>query len=160
MWKIRLRWLLGALAALSVAMQLVPYGHSTNPPIRQEPAWDSPSTRDLAVRACYDCHSNQTVWPWYAWIAPISWLIRSDVDEGRGKLNFSEWDRPQREARRAGTQVQRGAMPPWYYTLMHAPANLSPGERQSLVRGFDTTLAPDRSRSTQAEKRTVKKTEG
>jgi hypothetical protein len=107
-------------------------------------------TRALTVRACYDCYSNQTVWPWCARIAPTSWLIRNDVDEGRGKLNFSEWDRSQRETYRAGRQVQQGNMPPWYYTLMHPPATLSPPERQALVRGLDATLAPNRLPSTPA----------
>ena len=136
MRKIGLGRLLGILMALGLAMQLVPYGHArTNPPVRKKPAWDSPTTHDLAVRACYDCHSNQKVWPWYAKVAPVSWLIQSDVDRGRQTLNFSEWDRPQRKASEAGRRTQRGSMPPWYYVMMHPKANLSPSEKQALVRG-------------------------
>jgi mono/diheme cytochrome c family protein len=145
MRKTRLWWWLGALVILGMAIQLVPYGHArTNPPVRREPAWDRPATRDLAVRACYDCHSNQTVWPWYARIAPVSWLIQGDVDDGRRKLNFSEWDRSQREAHEAVRRVQRGSMPPWYYVLMHSKANLSAVERQALIQGLGATLAQDR----------------
>jgi len=60
-----------------IAMQLVPYGHAhTNPPVTGEPKWDSPQTRELAKRACFDCHSNETDWPWYSNIAPVSWLIQ------------------------------------------------------------------------------------
>ena len=57
-------------------IQLVPFGRDhTNPPVVQEPNWDSPATRELAQRACFDCHSNETVWPWYSNIAPVSWLV-------------------------------------------------------------------------------------
>jgi len=73
-----------------IAIQLVPYGHAhTNPPVTGDPQWDSPQTRELAKRACFDCHSNETVWPWYSNIAPVSWLIQHDVDEGRSRMNFS-----------------------------------------------------------------------
>lgn len=75
-----------------VLMQLVSYGRNhTNPPVVSEPTWDSPETRALAVRACYDCHSNETVWPWYTNVAPVSWLIQREVAEGREELNFSTW---------------------------------------------------------------------
>ena len=137
---------LGAVAFLGVAIQLVPYGHAhTNPPIQKEPAWDSPMTRELTARACYDCHSNQTVWPWYALVAPMSWLIQNDVDRGRQRLNFSEWNLPQRGARPGSVdrRIQRKSMPPWYYILMHSQANLSDAENQRLVRGLDATVGQD-----------------
>jgi len=67
--------LLGVLVGLLVVIQFVPYGRAhTNPPVAQEPIWDSPQTRELARRACFDCHSNETMWPWYSNIAPISWI--------------------------------------------------------------------------------------
>lgn len=152
---------LGALAVLGIAVQLVPYGHTrTNPPVRQEPAWDTETTRDLAVRACYDCHSNQTVWPWYAKCAPVSWLIQNDVDDGRRKVNFSEWDRPQRKAREVARRIQRSSMPPWYYVLLHSKATLSATERQTLVRGIETTLAKDRPAARDAKEREGNEREG
>ena len=135
---------LGALALLAGVIQIVPYGRDhTNPAVRQEPAWDNPLTRAITVRACYDCHSNQTTWPWYAQIAPVSWLIQSDVDTGRRRLNFSEWDRPQRGTRPQSVdrRIQGGSMPPWYYILMHSQAKLADGEKQALVHGIDTTVA-------------------
>src|SRR5205085_3447155 len=74
-------------------MQLIPTGVSYgNPPVAAEPNWDSPQTRSLAQRACFDCHSNETVWPWYSKIAPVKWLVAKDVADGRRKLNFSDWD--------------------------------------------------------------------
>ncbi len=138
---------LGAVVILAIVIQLVPYGHAhTNPPLGREPNWDSQATREMAVRACYDCHSNQTVWPWYSQVAPVSWLIQNDVDRGRQRLNFSEWNRPQRGARSGSVdrRIQRGSMPPWYYILMHSQAKLSEAEKQALMRGLDATVAQDR----------------
>ena len=118
-------------------LQLVPYGRNhTNPAVSAEPQWDSPQTRALAVRACFDCHSNETVWPWYSNIAPVSWLVQRDVDEGRSKLNFSEWDRPQRGKREVAEAVSEGEMPLWFYVALHPTAKLSEAETQQLVDGL------------------------
>ena len=123
------------------AIQLVPYGRDhANPPVVQEPAWADAQTRALAVRACYDCHSNETAWPWYSHVAPLSWLAQRDVDEGRRKLNFSEWDRPQKEARESAKTVRKGEMPPWFYTLIQRDARLGAAEAQALIAGLDATL--------------------
>jgi hypothetical protein len=130
-----------ASVVLLLTIQMVPYGRNhQNPPPRQEPAWNTPQTRELAVRACYDCHSNQTSWPWYTNVAPISWLAQRDVEKGRRELNFSELDRPPREAREAAETVQKGSMPPSYYVAVHPEANLTAAERQALVRGLQATL--------------------
>jgi hypothetical protein len=124
-----------------IAMQLVPYGHAhTNPPVTGEPQWDSLQTRELAKRACFDCHSNETVWPWYSNIAPVSWLIQHDLDEGRSRMNFSQWNLPQRETRGAARQVERGEMPPPQYLPLHPSANLSPAEKQALIQGLSASL--------------------
>ena len=89
------------VVVLLVVIQAVPYGRNhTNPPLRAEPKWDSARTRQLAVDACFACHSNQTRWPWYSSVAPVSWLTQHDVEDGRRILNFSEWDRPNAWARR------------------------------------------------------------
>ena len=133
-WK---AWLLG-LAGFFVVIQLVPYGHAhTNPPVAQEPAWDSPGTRDLVHGACFDCHSNETRWPGYASIAPSSWLLQYDVDQGREHLNFSEWQRTQRHAKDAAEEVRSGDMPPMYYGWMHPPARLTDADRERLALAFE-----------------------
>ena len=140
------RWWIaaGAVAFLFVAAQAVPYGHGrTNPPVVQEPAWDSPSTRALARQACFDCHSNETRWPAYARVAPVSWLIQRDVREGRGAMNVSEWHRPQKDAREAAEAVRKGEMPPRVYTLMHADARLNAADRDTLARGLANTLGTE-----------------
>jgi mono/diheme cytochrome c family protein len=131
---------LGVLGTLLV-IQLVPYGRDhSNPPVTGEPAWDSPATRALAKQACFECHSNETEWPAYASVAPVSWLVQRDVDEGRAALNLSEWTRRQEEAEDASEAVLEGEMPPAAYTLVHAHARLNAADRDQLARGLATTL--------------------
>src|SRR5689334_18000343 len=102
-----------AVVALFALLQIVPYGRAhSNPPVVQEPAWDSARTRELAVRACFDCHSNETKWPWYSHVAPMSWVMQRDVEMGRSVLNFSEWHRPYDLSTEAGPDVVRRDMPP------------------------------------------------
>ncbi len=131
---------LGLVVAF-LAIQLIPYGRDhTNPPVTGEPAWDAPETRALARQACFDCHSNETAWPAYANIAPASWLVQRDVDEGRAVLNFSEWTRPQEEAKEAAEVVLETEMPPAAYLLVHAHARLSTADRNLLAQGLARTL--------------------
>lgn len=142
------RWIVRGLIALVVLfalIQVVPYGRDhTNSPVTQEVKWDSARTRDLAVGACYDCHSNLTTWPTYSSIAPISWLVEGDVKGGRETLNFSEWDQPQNaEPQDIVDVVRDGGMPPWQYKPMHPAGRLSSAERDELVRGLEKTLAAD-----------------
>jgi hypothetical protein len=134
------------LVICPLLLQLVPYGHShTNPPVVSEPKWDSPQIRALAVRACFDCHSNETKWPWYTNVAPVSWLIQRDVDDGRRRLNFSDWGAPTRgEGRNPGNivrTIQRGSMPPWFYLPPHPEAQLTSAEKDQLIQGLQTTLS-------------------
>ena len=147
-----------AAIALFVLIQLVPYGRShTNPQVVAEPNWDSPQTRELAARACFDCHSNETVWPWYSNIAPVSWLIQHDVEDGRGRLNMSEVGVPRprpegnfrpREGDEGGEEregddvaevVRSGEMPPWYFTIMHPNAKLTAPEKEALIAGLQAS---------------------
>jgi hypothetical protein len=97
-----------------LAIQLVPYGRDhANPPVVAEPQWDSPKTRELAVRVCFDCHSNETVWPWYSTVAPFSWLIWPDVARERAKGNWSEWGLGfDDESRGSAETVRDHSMPP------------------------------------------------
>lgn len=140
------RWhkVLIGLVGLAVVIQLVPYGRShTNPPVKGEPAWDSPATRALAVRACFDCHANTTTWPWYSNIAPISWFLQNHVDEGREKLNFTEWDgaaKQVRAAKHAAKEVEEGEMPLSTYLWMHPDARLSADDKAALVKGLRATF--------------------
>ena len=95
-----------------------------------------PEVTGILTRACQDCHSNQTVWPWYSQIAPASWLIVHDVTEGRGELNFSEWGRytarrQDRKLKEICEQVERDKMPMAIYTYLHPQAKLTASDRKA-----------------------------
>ena len=133
---------LAALIVVFLVAQAVPYGRGhSNPPITGEPAWATAETRALMVRACFDCHSNEVRWPWYTNVAPFSWATQRHVDEGRDKVNYQEFDRPQDDAEETLETVREGSMPPNYYTLfgLHGDANLSGAERSALLDGLGAT---------------------
>ncbi len=129
----------GGLILLFGALQLVP-AEVTNPPVDQEPLWDSVRTAELVKVACYDCHSNEVVVPWYGKVAPVSWLVKHDIDEGRAELNFSQMNRPPEEPDEVGESVLTGEMPPRMYLWMHKAARLTESERKTLAKGLDATL--------------------
>lgn len=126
---------------LVILIQVIPYGRNhTNPPVVAEPSWNSPQTRALAMRACMDCHSNQTNWPWYSNIAPFSWLVQHDVDEARQRLNFSEWGKGRQETDEIYRMINSGEMPPFQFLIMHPEARLTDAEKQALIQGLQATL--------------------
>lgn len=132
----------GVVVGAFILIQLVPYGRDhSNPPVTGTPRWDSPRTEALFTDSCGACHSNLTKWPWDSKVAPASWLIQRDVDDGRQVLNVSEWDRPQDAADEAPEVTLEGEMPPWQYTLLHPGARLSDSEKQELARGLTRTFA-------------------
>ena len=134
-------WVVAGLLVGFAAIQLVPYGRDhTNPPVTAEPAWDSPRTRELATQACFDCHSNETTWPWYSNIAPVSWLVYHDVIEARDRMNFSEWGRPHPGIDQVIEEIEEGGMPLPQYLLMHPNARLSVQEREALIEGLRKSL--------------------
>jgi hypothetical protein len=136
--------MLAAVFVLLVLIQLIPYGRDhTNPQVVAEPNWDSAETRELAQRACFDCHSNETVWPIYSSIAPISWLVAMDVANGRESINFSDWTPiPGLETEEIGAVILEGEMPPGPYLLLHPNARLTPEEAQKLADGLAKSLMP------------------
>lgn len=157
-----LRTVLIVLAGIFVVMQLIPYGRDhSNPPVTAEPAWDAPETRELASAACFDCHSNETEWPWYTNVAPMSWLVQRDVDEGRETLNFSEWDQPQSdEIDEIAGIVLDGEMPPTQYVLIHRDAALSDDEARALAEGLEATFRGSPPVLTEMEEPDEPKSEG
>jgi hypothetical protein len=129
------------IIVLFAVIQLVPYGRKqSNPPSSHEPRWDSLQTRETFFRVCKNCHSNETVWPWYGSIAPFSWLVQSDVDEGRSKLNVSEWGIRENRGDKAAGEVREGDMPPWYYQPLHPKSRLTEDERTEFIRGLVLTF--------------------
>jgi len=142
MKKMAILWILIGLVVLGLLIQLIPLpGRGNNPPVLSEPNWDNPQTRLLAKRACFDCHSNETVWPWYSYVAPVSWLVYNDTMQGRARLNFSEWNsRSQRGAGEITEKIQEGEMPPAIYLPMHPAARLTSAEKQQLITGLNNSL--------------------
>jgi hypothetical protein len=142
------RWLVrGLLAALAVfvLMQLVPYGWwHENPPVVADAPWPDAESAALARDACYSCHSNETNWPLYSYVAPMSWLVRDDVESGRDELNFSHWNEDGDRADKAAEAVADGEMPPRRYTVLHPEARLSDEEAAQLIDALDAMDA-DRS---------------
>ena len=125
-----------------VTIQAIPYGRAhSNPPITGEPDWATPRTRELMVRACFGCHSNEVEYPAYASVAPISWVVEAHVAEGREKVNYSEFDSRQRGADETIEVIQEGSMPPAYYTRFgrHPEAKLTSTEIQELIAGLRAT---------------------
>ena len=109
-----------------------------NPPVTNTIKWNSPETEKLARAACFDCHSNETRSMWYSNIAPVSWLVNSDINDGRRKLNFSTGKRL--EGDDMIEQIQRGKMPPPIYLPMHPEANLTADQKQQLMDGLQATF--------------------
>jgi mono/diheme cytochrome c family protein len=131
-----------ALVALLVVIQLVPYGRDhTNPAGGRQIAWDSARTKRLMTDACMDCHSNLTKWPWYSNVAPISWLVQNDVEEGRSNFNLSTGGAEVGEMAEA---IRNGSMPPWQYKPTHPGSRLSDQEKRDLIRGLQATFGAGR----------------
>ena len=122
------------ILAVIAAIQFWPV-ERTNPPVTSD-VEAPPETRAVLRTACYDCHSNETRWPWYSRVAPVSWLVAGDVAEGREHLNLSEWppDAGERAeaARRMWKNVERGEMPIFIYRMMHGEARLSENQKELI----------------------------
>ncbi len=128
------------LIAIFVAIQFYPYGREhNNPPITNTVEWDSPETKTTFYTACADCHSNETVWPWYSNIAPASWLVQGDVDEGREHFNISTPEGMD-EANEAYELVEKGAMPLDVYLILHGDADLNKEQKAKFIEGLKATF--------------------
>ena len=121
-----------------------------NPPTTRDIVWADAETEALARRACYDCHSNETHWPWYARAPVVGSIVAGDVHRGRCHMNFSEWDGPNEEAWDAPDEVRDGDMPLGMYTAAHEEAQLTPDERDRLAAGLAATFAADPPREGEA----------
>jgi hypothetical protein len=142
--KKKLKWIVIALGAVFLLLQFT-NPPRTNPPVKTDLIASTAPPAPVATlltAACYDCHSHQTVWPWYSKIAPMSWLIADDVVEGRKNLNLSEWpaDQPDRAARRLenmSDEIGNATMPPKKYTAIHVNARLTDAQRKTLTDWLD-----------------------
>lgn len=123
------------IVLIFVGIQFIPVTLS-NPPVESDIS-TPPEVKSILKVSCYDCHSHETIWPWYSKMAPVSWLLAADAGEGREKMNFSTWNKydPEKQRRliaEAMDEVRGGNMPPWFYILKHPDAKISPGELKIL----------------------------
>jgi len=140
MKKIILYVIVGGIILLGL-IQLVPFGHDhSNPATVAEPQWSSPEARALAKEHCFQCHSNETEWPWYSNIAPASWLIQFDVNEGRDKFNFSDWNANSGELDEMVETIQEGEMPPIQYWMFHPNSHLNDQQKQDLIDALNSSI--------------------
>lgn len=137
--------ILGIVILGALAIQLIPYGKShSNPPVVSQPKWDNPKTKEFFMRACADCHSNETKWPWYSNIAPVSWLVQYDVEEGREHFNVSMWGvQKKNDGDEAKEKFEEGDMPPWFYMIAHPEAKLSENEAKEFSKGLVATFGEE-----------------
>ncbi len=126
------------IGVLIILIQLIPVDR-TNPAVTAEPKWDSPETRSLAKKACFDCHSNESKYPFYAYVAPLSWLVTNHISDGRDNLNFSEWKNDV-DIDQIADEVNNDDMPLWDYKLMHSEARLTDSEKARLISGLTKTF--------------------
>jgi hypothetical protein len=131
-----------AVVVTFVGIQFIPVSRS-HPPVEEE-ILASPDVKAILKRACYDCHSHETIWPGYSRVAPISWLLAWDVGEGREELNFSTWNRYNQKKRdkimkEIWEEVQEGEMPPWFYLPLHPEARISESDR-TVLRAWATNV--------------------
>jgi len=135
-----------ALVLIFVIIQFIPYGKDhTNPDVLAEPQWDSPKTKELFMKACGDCHSNETKWPWYSRIAPLSWSIFHHVEEGREHFNVSMWGKQEKnKGDEAVEELEEGDMPLKSYLLAHPEARLSDADKKLLIEGLKKTFGEEK----------------
>jgi hypothetical protein len=134
-WKKR-TWALFIVLDAAIFIQFITVDR-TNPPVTGE--IEAPEKVMAILRtSCYDCHSNETKWPWYSYVAPASWLIADDVQVGRGHMNFSEWSgyntkQKNHKRKECGEEVEEGEMPLWFYIPLHPEATLSEEDTATLL---------------------------
>ena len=135
-----LKWALILVVIIFIAIQFVRPARS-NPPVDETSTLSArvqvtPEVEAILNRSCIDCHSHKTVWPWYSNVAPVSWLLARDVNNGRRHFNVSNWPSdPKRSAHKLEEiceQVERGEMPLGIYLTMHPVAKLSDSDKKTL----------------------------
>jgi hypothetical protein len=136
--------LIGVAAVVVLAQLARP--SMENPPVTgdiQVPA----DVHAVLKRSCYDCHSNETKWPWYSQVVPVSWIVAHDVNDGRKHLNFSVWEtyepgRKLKKLKEIAEEVEEGEMPMAIYVSLHSEAKLTEAEKKAIVEWAERAGAP------------------
>jgi hypothetical protein len=135
------------LVGLFFLIQIIPFGRDhINPPVVSEPKWSSPEARALVKEHCFQCHSNETEWPWYSNIAPGSWLIANDVIEAREKFNFSDWEKKPGELDEMIEEIEEGDMPPIQYWIVHPSSRMNEQQKQELIDALKSSIPAEESK--------------
>jgi hypothetical protein len=151
--KVRVKRALIGLVVLLVLIQLY-HPARTNPAVvpsrsLQAHVMVPPQVQSILERSCYDCHSSATVWPWYSYVAPVSWLVTDDVNTGRSHINFQDWEaqeNPKEAAEHLGLiceETRKSDMPPWQYRIIHRNAVLTPEEIKTVCAWSESFVNPD-----------------
>ena len=125
------------LAIMIAGSAVHPFGRVTRAAAGSDSPPMDPVTAALTDRACASCHTERTVWPWYGYVAPVSWMLERDVNQARSRMNLSRWGRYTAAEQEVllsaiGAVVRTGEMPPLRYQMLHSEAKLSPAERQQI----------------------------
>ncbi|MFQ5628716.1 MAG: heme-binding domain-containing protein [bacterium] len=126
------------VAILLVIIQFIPVDRMNPPVVKQSELQVPGDVMDIFRKSCFDCHSNQTNWPFYSYVAPVSWLVAHDVEEGREKFNFSEWQKLTEAKKRKlqeeiAEEISEDEMPLWIYLIMHPQAELTEQQKQTVM---------------------------
>ncbi len=150
MHRVRTKHIILAVAVLFFAVQLIPLNRE-NPPVIQAQtiyaAQSVPATvQSILQNSCNDCHSNETRWPWYSHVAPVSWLVVHDVHSGRRHVNFSQWaaypDKKKVDRlEQICDQVTNGDMPDGWYGFVHRGSRLTQEQRESVCEWVESARA-------------------
>lgn len=148
------KYVISALIVVFILIQFVPVA-KTNPPVTAE--IDAPAdVKDIIRRSCYDCHSNESSWPWYSKIAPFSWFVIDHVNEAREEFNFSTWDKYSKKKKakvieEIWEEVEEEEMPLWSYTILHSDAKLSEAEKEVIHKWSSQYVSVNQSKSKKHE---------
>jgi len=144
--KKNLKWLVAGIIAVFALLQLTTPAH-VNPPVKNDFIASTQPPENVAAMfraACYDCHSDETHWPWYSHVAPISWQIAQDVNDGRKHINLSEWpadpDLAQKKLQHMSDEIDDNDMPLSKYTLIHKDARLTTAQRNEMTQWLDAQV--------------------
>lgn len=135
----KIKYVIGAVVLLLLILQLFP-SNTSNPPVTAA-LKANPEVMKILKQSCYDCHSNETYWPWYSRVAPISYFVSNHVEDGRKHLNFSDWekfddDKKGKLSKEIIEEIEEGNMPLSNYKLLHPVADLSDSDLKMLKAWF------------------------
>ena len=141
MWK---KYLSIILLAVLVLIQFKPVDRS-NPEVTGEINPPEEVKRILKT-SCYNCHSHETVYPWYSYVAPVSWLVEHDVNEAREELNFSTWNsytekKKKKKIEEIWEEIEEDEMPLWFYEIVHPESRLSEKDTEVIKKWTDSYLS-------------------